>query len=244
MHLPELSIDRGLSNRQQLIRIVGNRLFLALTIALVLAIAWVIAVYGKPNVGALPAVLFVGVVGGLIGLQNRLVTLTDADLLLLAKSTTYLLLAPLVGGFLAVLLFVLFISGLLQGDIFPKFSPDAVTTEVVKVDSNRSTRAAGAETVETAIESGAVLSAETDSVGADGPISMNSNGTVADKEAAESDQKSHGIERIFKIHGDGPEDYAKLIFWCFLAGFSERFVTNIMSRFENTAAKSAGDEQK
>lgn len=194
--MPEFSIERALNDRQQLIRIVGNRLFVTLLIALAIGMSWTFYVFGdgKVSAGAAPAVWFVGVLGGLIGLQNRLATLGEDDLLLLAKSITYLLLAPLVGGFLAILLYVLFISGLLEGDLFPNFSADPAE-----------------------------------------PAGSDTGGTASTgKEAATSD----GISKIFHIHGNTPDDYAKLIFWSFLAGFSERFVTNIMGRFENSATSS------
>ncbi len=191
MQKPQLTVEHQLTEHQLLIHIVGNRLFAALLVALAIAVVWSSVVYFADSLdgGSAPVVLFIGVLGGLIGLQNRLVRLGDADLLLLAKSTTYLLLAPLVGGFLAVLLYILFISGLLQGDLFPNFTADAVAT----------------------------------------PDSAANDENSADL---------NGISRIFRIHGDGPEDYAKLIFWCFLAGFSERFVTNLMGRFEHSAIAS------
>jgi len=43
-----------------------------------------------------------------------------------------------------------------------------------------------------------------------------------------------GISTIFNIHGASYQDYAKLMFWCFLAGYSEHFVTNIISHFESS----------
>ena len=45
-------------------------------------------------------------------------------------------------------------------------------------------------------------------------------------------QKS--LMALLRIHAVCYEDYAKLVFWCFLAGYSEKFVTNIISRFEST----------
>ena len=42
---------------------------------------------------------------------------------------------------------------------------------------------------------------------------------------------------LFQVQGVGYKDYAKLIFWCFLAGYSESFVTNIISRFESTSTQ-------
>jgi hypothetical protein len=106
--------------------------------------------------------------------------MSEDDLTLLANSWVYICLAPLVGGILAVVTYVLFVSGLLAGDLFPHFEPDVV-----------------------------------------------SNASAA---------KNPGLEVIFAIHGNA-SDYGKMIFWCFIAGFSERFVTDIISRFENQSSE-------
>lgn len=124
---------------------------------------------------ALPSVLVCGVIGGFVSLQRRLKDLTLQDLELLANSKVYLMLAPMVGGVLAMVLYLIFLSGLLRGDMFPEFSP--VQTDV----------------------------------------------TV-------------GFPTIFEQYGKhGFSDYAKLLVWAFIAGFSEKFVTNVLGRFEGAA---------
>ncbi len=45
-----------------------------------------------------------------------------------------------------------------------------------------------------------------------------------------------GIKVIFEIGSPIPGDYAKLLFWSFVAGYSERFVTDILGRFETHAS--------
>jgi hypothetical protein len=160
------------------IRNISNRLARALAILVVLFIPGALYAYHHPGnviISAPMACFAVGVIGGFVGLQRRLKKMTADDLTLLANSWVYVCLAPLVGGILAVLTYVLFVSGLLAGDLFPKFVPDA--------------------------------------------------------DAAEH----HGLSAIFAIHGGAP-DYGKMLFWCFVAGFSERFATDIISRFEIQAA--------
>lgn len=44
-----------------------------------------------------------------------------------------------------------------------------------------------------------------------------------------------GFALLAHIEAVSVQDYAKLIFWSFLAGFSESFVTNIMGTFESKA---------
>jgi hypothetical protein len=105
------------------------------------------------------------------------------DLLLLARSWVYILLSPLVGGVLALLLYILFISGLVEGDLFPRFEADA---DVSRGDD------------------------------------------------------SNSLMALVRVHAASYEDYAKLVFWSFLGGYSEKFVTNIISRFESTQSDGKG----
>lgn len=156
------------------IRVISNRLARSLGILVAILAPGALYAYRHPEshlVSAPMACFAVGVVGGFVGLQRRLKTMTDDDLTLLANSWVYVCLAPLVGGILAVLTYVLFISGLLAGDLFPKF--------------------------------------------------------VADTDAGHIE----GLGAVFAVHGMAA-DYGKMLFWCFVAGFSERFATDIISRFE------------
>ena len=128
-----------------------------------------------------PGVVIVsGIIGGFVGLQRRLKDLTISDLQLIADSWIYTLLSPFVGGVLALLLYVLFLSELITGDLFPKFIP-----KIPKMCAELCT----------------------------------------------------GFLCIFEQEGRSYRDYAKLIFWCFVAGYSERFVTDIIGRFEGAAVK-------
>jgi hypothetical protein len=177
-----------MNDRSRLVRTVSNRLLLALglLIALIVPGAMFASLGNESVIASTPLMaLMIGAIGGFVGLQRRLKQLSDEDLVLLADSWVYVALSPLVGGILAVLIYILFISGLLAGDLFPKFVPDA---------------------------------------------------------DADSYQ---GLPAMFRIHGKAA-DYAKLIFWCFLAGFSERFAIDIISHFEaqGKPGSSDGDAKK
>jgi hypothetical protein len=156
------------------LRTVSNRLAwsLAALVAVGIPGALIAGGYGKPFPTPL-AVLFVGFVGGFVGLQRRLKTLPAEDLALLANSWVSIALSPIAGAILAELVYLLFISGLLAGDMFPTFVPD------------------------------------------------NPGGTV------------QGLGAIFEVHCRAASDYAKVLFWSFVSGFSEKFVTNIISRLES-----------
>ena len=163
---------------------VTRRLFIALVILYGLSLT--AAALLRDSIYIVPLLVFAsGVIGGFVGLQRRLKDLTLFDLELIAESWVYTALSPLVGGVLAFLLFILFLSGLLSGDLFPVFLPD-------------------------------------------------------------SNSSSESFLSIFEQHGEGHKEYAKLIFWSFIAGFSEHFVTDVISRFEGAAVKSlplAGQEE-
>lgn len=161
------------------IRTISNRLISALSVLVCLFIigAYITYFFQQASFISAPLAAFsCGVVGGFVGLQRRLKGMSKNDLTLLANSWVYVCLSPLVGGVLAVVTYILFVSGLLAGDLFPQFLPDENASEVI------------------------------------------------------------GLPKIFAIHGEA-KDYGKMFFWCFVAGFSEKFVTNIINRFESQATE-------
>ena len=80
--------------------------------------------YGHHLIPTPLAVLFAGFVGGFVGIQRRLKELSAQDLTLMANSWVCVLLSPVAGAILAEILFLLFVSGLLSGALFPNFKPD------------------------------------------------------------------------------------------------------------------------
>ena len=163
-------------NSASLLISVTRRLFLALLILFSTALASAFLIPESRYV--VPVIVIAsGLIGGFVGLQRRLKELTITDLELIANSWVYTCLSPLVGGMLALLLYVLFLSGLLSGDLFPHFIADTNMEEIT------------------------------------------------------------GFSSIFQQHAENYKDYAKLVFWCFVAGFSEHFVTDVINRFEGAAVK-------
>lgn len=190
-----LSSPLQLSERLEMIRIISNRLFIALCSLMIIAVVGgILAWKGHAlSAGATNGmVVLSGAIGGFISLQRRLKTMSRDDLLLLARSWVYVLLSPLVGGILALLLYFLFMADLLKGDLFPLF------TEVLPTEAGDGSQ----------------------------PTSRT------------------GLTLLFNIQGVGYADYAKLVFWCFLAGYSESFVTNIISSFESSAGSQSGGQAR
>jgi hypothetical protein len=113
------------------IRRVSNRLFIALVV--LLTIGGVLMFYsvlfeGKNDVPvpSTPVLcMIIGAVGGFVGLQRRLKQLGEDDLELLETSWACVALAPMVGGILALLLYMLFLSKLVSSPLFPTFVLDS-----------------------------------------------------------------------------------------------------------------------
>lgn len=167
-----------MTEKLQAIRKISNRLAVALVVLVLLVIGGAFFAHYSPEgkiINAPIAAFAAGIVGGFVGLQRRLKSMSDDDLTLLANSWVFVCLSPFVGGILAVVLYVLFVSTLVSGDLFPKFVPDIRNP---------------------------------------------------------SPEFQKGFSEIFAVHGESV-DYAKMMFWSFVAGFSERFVTDIISKFEN-----------
>lgn len=161
-----------------------------LLISLVLLIAALVALALQPwkaatNQPAEPDMLYIvlglGALGAFVSLQRRLKSLGDDDLRLLSESWLHTWLSPLVGGVLASVLYCLFLSGLLGGEVFPNLC---------------------------------------NALPVNHPEGL----------------KNTGFASIFDCSANNPQDYAKLMFWSFLAGFSEKFVVDIIGHFENQGA--------
>jgi hypothetical protein len=117
-----------------------------------------------------------GLLGGFVSIQQRLKKFGDEELYLLSKSWFQILLIPVYGGIFALVLYLGFLSKVIEGSLFPHFasppfSEPIPTTEDIKNFFSQTYPATGA-------------------------------------------------------------DLAKLLFWSFVAGFSERFVPQIIGKSE------------
>ncbi|PAU76070.1 hypothetical protein [Halomonas salipaludis] len=133
------------------------------------------------------AVPLCGIIGGFVSIQQRLNNVTDEELALLDASWFQILLVPIFGGVFALVLYLVFLSGIVSGDLFPDFSfPE-----------------------ERPWQTG-----------------------------------NQYMLRIFRetSPSSGP-DLAKLLFWSFVAGFSERFVPQLISNV-TTSASSASERSE
>jgi hypothetical protein len=116
-----------------------------------------------------------GLLGGFVSIQQRLKTLGDEELVLLATSWFQIALIPVYGGIFALVLYVGFLSKIVTGDLFPQFAMAA----------------------------------------------FHMPPTTADMQAFFRD-----------TYPSSGADTAKLLFWCFVAGFSERLIPQIIGKAE------------
>ena len=122
-------------------------------------------------------VFMCGLIGGFVSIQQRLPKIRSEELQLLSESWTKILLIPVYGGIFALVLYVLFLSGLLEGHLFPQFA-----------------------------------------------INQFSNPPTTEN-----------IHTFLLTYPSSGPDFAKLIFWSFVAGFSERFVPQIIQKLSTQA---------
>jgi hypothetical protein len=135
-----------------------------------------------------------GIMGGFVSVQQRLKKIGTEELTLLAESWFQVLLIPVYGRIFSLVLYLLFLSGLLEGSLFPKFGQ--------------------------AVAAGAAITP---------PPGLDAG----------------NIRNFFlNTYPSTGQDLAKLIFWCFLAGFSERLVPQIITNIGAKAVAGKEEEDK
>ena len=104
--------------RQQALNEIWKRLLLVLCAAM--GAALVAFYYGASGrVGLL--VFVIGNIGGYVSVHRGLSELKDAEIVEFAGSWWAIIVPPFVGGVLALVLYLLFVSHILAGDLFPRF---------------------------------------------------------------------------------------------------------------------------
>ncbi|KPJ94481.1 MAG: hypothetical protein AMJ53_05205 [Gammaproteobacteria bacterium SG8_11] len=149
-------------SRQEGLNQIWKRLILVLGLSV--GICLIFFYFGGPGrVGVL--VFVIGNIGGYVSVHRGLADLKDTEIIDLAASWWAIIAPPFVGGILALALYLLFLSNIVAGDLFPTFKP----------------------------------------------IEENIGGL-----------KSLALQ-------DGQlNDYAKLFFWSFVAGFNQKYVVDII----------------
>lgn len=162
--------------RQKRIIIVTKRLLLFVAISLILTVSifGITILIEKVDKFYTSWLVFqCGIIGGFVSIQQRLPSIEDDELHLLSKTWASVLLIPVYGGIFALVLYVLFLSGMLRNSLFPNFYMPFFNLPVEAKDIIKFLR------------------------------------------------------ECYPLTGP---DLAKLIFWSFVAGFSERFVPQLIHK--------------
>lgn len=120
--------------RQEALRTLWMRLFGLLLVVLSLC-SGLLLLNGVPRVGVL--VFLIGNIGGYVGVHRSLGELNDAEVVGLASSWWSLVAPSFVGGILALVLYVLFLTGILGAGLFPTFVAETSASKGVEVILNQ-----------------------------------------------------------------------------------------------------------
>lgn len=163
--------------RRRSLMVITRRLIIFSACALiVISVVLTISYIWKKRVMLSYLTFGCGLLGGFVSIQQRLHKIDEQELSLLTESWFTILVIPIFGAIFAEVLYVLFLSGLLKGHMFPLFYIPPF---------------------------------------GDAPTASNI------------------VSFLHETYPRSGEDMAKLMFWAFVAGFSERFVPQIVSRISS-----------
>jgi len=156
--------------RQQALNQIWKKLLLVFLILSATTIS--VAYLGKD--ARVPILVFLfGNIGAYVGVHRNLADLSDGELSDLAGSWLGLVIPSFVGGILALVLYLLFLSEIVGGELFPSFTNDSKPT------------------------------------------------------------LKENFDIILNQHAPTAADYAKLLFWSFLAGFNQKYAVDIIDSVKN-----------
>lgn len=179
--------------------LVIRRLFIAQLVLLVFSTLFVIVFYFyTKQLGSFVFSFFAGCLGGSIAMVRRLPGASTETIEFFAVDWISTLMPLLYGGLMAVVAYLLFMSGILTG---------------------------------------------TDLTGTDRKGLFVSNLFPSFDLAPLEDDKPLNMRDILKLRPNGVINAGKLMVWCFLAGFSERFIIGILGRLENHASSASNKEK-
>lgn len=163
------------NERQKYLQIVTRKLVIFTGALIFILFVFSYAVhYSRTERTFLSTYIFMsGFIGGFVSIQQRLPKIKVNELRQLSQSWLSILLIPVNGGIFAIVLTLMFLTGIFEGSLFPNFLQAECNEECSAV-----------------------------------------NFTIW----------------LFEISPKEGADFAKLLFWSFVAGFSERFVPQIIQK--------------
>jgi hypothetical protein len=219
----------------------------------------------------LGVVAFVGVIGGFLSVLQRIQSSPsegDAiyNLAAITHGTWSIYLSPFSGGIFALLLYVIFAAGILQGTIIPDLTPgnpqptpatnNAANTNTAATPTPQqgtpanaantnaaNTNAANTNAANTNAANTNAAATSTPQQGTPAGSGTNANTQSNTPAAAAPAPLGQGLSLKEFLLKTGPSDathYALLILWSFLAGFAERLVPDTLNRLVTKQANQSG----
>lgn len=218
---------------------------------------WATALGWGYGVTTLAVVMFAGIVGALISMQQRIQAApSEGDPLYLFSMLTHgrfgIFLSPISGAVFSVILYLMFTGGLISGKIFPTIttigSPPAETPAPVSASPKPSpsvvpTASATPQAVGSPNPS-PVASATASPVLSAAPSVAAAMVATASPLPTTAPKRTEPILLNRFLKDTGPAsgvDYALLVIWAFIAGFAERFVPDALNRL---VARSEAEKTK
>jgi hypothetical protein len=115
------SEENSMSRIENILLVTKRLIIMAATSLLLISAIFGVALYTKNRLMVSCVVFGCGLTGGFVSIQQRLNKIGDPELEILSRSWFQILLIPIYGGIFALVLYVLFISGIIQGHLFPEF---------------------------------------------------------------------------------------------------------------------------
>jgi Ca2+/Na+ antiporter len=231
LHYSLMPLREGL--RDDLTRRARNwtLIFLGIFAILLISSQILIARYAEP-VAALTGVVtstvgvvvFAGIMGGCVSMLQRIQSAPNEgdalyNLAALSHGWKGISLSPLYGAIFAILLYILFTAGILQGAVFPNI-------KTLQVTSTTTTPSPSPTQPGTA-------SAAHETSPATAPATTTSSPTLSSSPTSSSAPSSALAPKSLPFSDTGPADgkaYALLVIWSFIAGFAERLVPDTLNR--------------
>ena len=105
-------------SRQEALNVIWKRLFIVLCTSLL--VSFLIFLTAPP--GGIPALVFlIGTIGSYVSVHRGLAELKDEEVIGLSSTWLAIIVPSFVGGVLALVLYGLFLSSILSGELFPKW---------------------------------------------------------------------------------------------------------------------------
>jgi len=197
------------------------------------------------GVTTLSVVIFAGVVGALVSVQQRIQTSPSEgeplhNFALLTHGRFGIFLSPISGGISAAVLYLMFTGGLMTGTIFPEIGtishpcvarPTPAPTPTPSPTSPLPASSSDTQSTTPSTSTPPASSSDTQSTSTQPAPSSTTQSTPATTTTTSTSALIVLLNEFLKETGPcGGNNYAMLVIWAFIAGFAERLVPDALSR--------------